>query len=84
MLFEKAKLDGVVTLHKNSFQPDTGVRTCIIFLTKKTQIELESEEADYPIFLATSQKVGQDSEGKPIFKVADDGTLTDKLDHDFV
>ena len=82
MLFEKAKLDGVVTLHKNSFQPDTGVRTCIIFLTKKTQIESESEEADYPIFLATSQKVGQDSEGKPIFKVADDGTLTDKLDHD--
>lgn len=82
MLFEKAYLDGVVTLHKNSFQPDTGVRTCVLLLTKKTEEEVHQADDDYDIFMAVSRKVGQDSEGVPIFKVAEDGTITDELDHD--
>lgn len=82
MLFENAFLDGVVTLHKDSFQPDTGVRTCIVFITKKTAEERAAEELDYDIYMAASQKVGQNSEGVPIFRIADDGTTTDEIDHD--
>ena len=33
-IFDKCELLGVVTLHKDTFQPDTGVRTCILFLRK--------------------------------------------------
>lgn len=80
LLFREARLDAVVTLHKNSFQPDTGVRTCIVFVTKFG--EHDDRDADYHIFLAASQKIGQDSEGVPIFRTADDGTRTDVLDHD--
>lgn len=80
LLFAQARLDAVVTLHKNSFQPDTGVRTCVIFGTKLA--EGEDPTADYEIFMATSQKIGQDSEGVPIFRMGDDGVLTSELDHD--
>lgn len=33
-LLAKYELNGVVTLHKDTFQPDTGVRTCVLFITK--------------------------------------------------
>ncbi|MDO4629077.1 MAG: N-6 DNA methylase [Planctomycetia bacterium] len=33
-LLENYELNGVVTLHKDTFQPDTGVRTCILFISK--------------------------------------------------
>lgn len=82
MLFEQAYLDGVVTLHKDSFQPDTGVRTCIVFLTKKTAAERALPEEDYDVFMAVSQKVGQTSKGDPVFKIADDGSSTTEIDHD--
>ena len=82
LLFEKARLDAVVTLHKDSFQPDTGVRTCVIFLTKKTAEELCEVEEDYDIYMAVSQKVGQTSEGEPIFVMNSDGVTTDQLDQD--
>ena len=82
LLFANAYLDGVVTLHKDSFQPDTGVRTCIVFITKKTEAERRLPDPDYGIFMAVSQKIGQNSEGEPIFRVADDGTPTEEIDHD--
>lgn len=82
MLFEKARLDAVVTLHKDSFQPDTGVRTCVIFLTKKTEDEPWLDDEDYDIYMAASQKVGQTSEGEPIFVMSADGVTTDQLDQD--
>lgn len=80
MLFQQARLDAIITLHKNAFMPDTGVRTCVIFLTKKSSNE--SLPDDYSIYMATSQKVGQDSEGVPIFRMGSDGVLTTDLDHD--
>lgn len=82
LLFERARLDGVITLHKDSFQPDTGVRTCVVFITKKTEVEMTQPEDDHDIFMAVSQKIGQTSEGEPIFKVNDDGVSTKTLDHD--
>lgn len=83
LLFEKAYLDAVITLHKDSFQPDTGVRTCIVLLTKKTRAQqLLPEDDDYEIYMAASQKVGQSSEGEPIFVVDDDGAPTEELDQD--
>jgi type I restriction enzyme M protein len=80
ILFEQARLDAIVTLSKNAFQPDTGVRTCVVFLTKNSPTT--DLDADYEIFMSSSQKVGQDSEGVAIFKMGDDGILTTELDHD--
>ncbi|MGP4063458.1 N-6 DNA methylase [Oceanobacillus sp. M65] len=78
-LFDHCKLLAVVNLHKNTFQPHTGVRTCLLIIEKKSNEELP---VDYPIFMAISRKIGQDSEGVPVYKRDHAGNLTDELDHD--
>ena len=73
-------LNGIVTLHKDTFQPDTGVRTCILFITKL--LEGESIPGDYPIFMAISQRIGQDSKGNSVFILDGNGNSTGQLNHD--
>lgn len=79
-LLEKYELNGVVTLHKDTFQPDTGVRTCILFITKPQ--EGANPTADYKIFMAQSQRIGQDSKGNSVFILDGNGNSTGKLNHD--
>ena len=80
-LFGTCKLIAIINLHKNTFQPHTGVRTCLIIVQKK---ELSSHSAsNYPIFMAISKGIGQDSEGKPIFKYDNaTGESSEELDSD--
>ena len=73
-------LNGIVTLHKDTFQPDTGVRTCILFITKPEKIEDIPE--NYKIFMAISQRIGQDSKGNSVFILDGNGNSTGKLNHD--
>ncbi|CAD5980598.1 Restriction enzyme BgcI subunit alpha [Planktothrix tepida] len=80
ILFRDARLLGVVNCHKNTFQPHTGVRTCLVFFQKNRP--KENPPDDYPIFMAISKKVGHDSEGIPIFKKEDSGSDSEILDHD--
>lgn len=58
-LLDKCEVVGVITLHKDTFQPDTGVRTCILFINKPKDGEIPRK--DYKIFMAMSQRIGQDS-----------------------
>jgi type I restriction enzyme M protein len=79
-LLTNHRLLAVVNCHKNTFQPHTGVRTCLVFVYRpKTE---ESVPKDYPIFMAVSRKIGQDSEGIPIFTRDESNQLTDVIDHD--
>ena len=79
-LFNICKLFAVINLHKNTFQPHTGVKTCLIILRKN---EKQAFEINYPIFMAISKKIGQDSEGKPIYKLDNaTGEPTEELDSD--
>lgn len=80
LLLDNFKLLAVVNCHKDTFQPHTGVRTCLVFVERpKDKKEIAN---DYKIFLAISKKIGQDSEGFPIFKRDKDNNITDKIDHD--
>jgi type I restriction enzyme M protein len=80
ILFMNAKLLVVVNCHKNTFQPDTGVRTCLLILRRLKKDE--KPPTDYEVFMAISQKIGRDSEGIPIFKVDSDGSTSEDIDHD--
>ena len=80
VMLRDAKLLGVVNCHKDTFQPHTGVRTCVVFLQKRS--EDEPEDDDYQVFMAISRKPGQDSEGKPIRVLGEDGDQTEQLDED--
>lgn len=79
-LLEHYQLLGVVNCHKNTFQPHTGVRTCLVFIYSPKKGE--KLQKDYRIFMGVSRKVGQDSEGIPIFKRDDKNQPTDVIDHD--
>ena len=79
LMFSTCELLAVVNCHKDTFQPHTGVRTCLLFVSKK-----ESLREDYPIYMAISKKIGQDSEGVPIFKRDSENNVTDEIDHDLV
>lgn len=81
LLFETAQLLAVVNLHKNTFQPDTGVRTCVVLVRKRLVdevVDLDNER----IFMALSQRVGRDSEGVPIYRIATGGEETDVVEED--
>lgn len=58
-----AQILAVVNLHEDTFEPFCGSKASVIFL-KKT----DTPPADYPIFMAVSNKVGQTSRGKAILK----------------
>lgn len=79
-MLSRCKVDAVVTLHKNTFEPDTGVRTCILFLSKP--LEDNSVPDDYTIFMAQSRRVGKDSKGEPVFALDEKGLATSELDED--
>lgn len=81
-LFQNSKLLSVINCHKNTFQPFTGPRPCLIVLEKRSHPVSLEEIEDYPIFMAISRKIGQDSEGVPTYKIDDIGNETDDLDHD--
>jgi len=80
LLFQEAQLVAVINCHKNTFQPYTGTRTCLLFAKKLPEGAVPPE--DYEIFMAISRKIGQDSEGKPIYKIDSSGQPTDEVDHD--
>lgn len=80
LLLDNFKLLAVVNCHKDTFQPHTGVRTCLVFVERpKDKKEIAQ---NYKIFFAISKKIGQDSEGFPIFKRTKDNIITDVIDHD--
>ncbi len=82
ILLEKCNLLAIIICHKNTFQPYTGVRTCIVIFQKKNNDDLAQKQKS--IFMAISRKIGQDSEGKPIYKRDDDNKENEIIDHDLL
>lgn len=78
-LFRHCRVLAVINCHKNTFQPYTGSRGCIIIAQKK---EHPGDDGEYPIFMAINRKIGQDSEGEPVYKKDDEGRSTSEIDHD--
>lgn len=78
-LFRHCRVLAVINCHKDTFQPYTGSRGCLIVAEKKKRT---SDDRRYKIFMAINRKIGQDSEGDPVYKKDDRGRPTDELDHD--
>ncbi len=78
-ILDRYQLEGVVTLHKDTFQPDTGVRTCVVFLSKPST---GAPPRTNKVFMAMSQRIGQDSKGNAVFILDADGKSTGVLNQD--
>lgn len=79
-LLENCEVNAIVTLHKDTFQPDTGVRTCVLVLHKP--LNGKKPRADYKIFMAQSQRIGQDSKGNNVYILDGNGNSTGLLNQD--
>jgi type I restriction enzyme M protein len=80
------KILGIVNCHPNTFAPFNGTKASILFLEKKSAPGFGRDE-NYPVFMAISQKVGQDSMGREIYKTNISGEFVIEngaavLDHD--
>lgn len=80
LLMDRFRLLAVVNCHKNTFQPHTGVRTALLLIQRPPAEE--APPADYPIFMGVSRRIGQDSEGAPIYMRDDGNRVTALIDHD--
>ncbi len=74
---KRARLLAVVGLHVNAFKPFTGTKTSVVFL-QKWGGAAGQPLADYPVFLATSQKSGKNSSGDYAYRTDDLGNLVDE------
>jgi type I restriction-modification system DNA methylase subunit len=81
-IFRHSFVRAVIACHKNTFKPYTGSRTALLVLTKKTDAEITKQDKNYPIFMAISRKIGQDSEGEPLYVKDEEGRPTNEVDHD--
>ena len=68
---ERARILAVVGLHTNTFKPHTGTKTSVLFLQKWNDDlaagPLCPRVADYPIFMAVSEKGGKDNSGDYVY-----------------
>lgn len=72
-LLRKCKIIASIDLHPDTFQPNNGTQTSVLILQKKTKEEEERERmtgkiADYNIFFAMVDNIGNDKRGNPIYK----------------
>ena len=72
-IIQHNKIIACVDLHPDTFQPNNGTQTSVLFLQKKTQEEMDEEMRirkmkPYNIFFAIADKIGHNKRGKTLFK----------------
>ena len=69
------KLLASVDLPVETFLPQVGVQASLLFLQKKTPLEMlvDPKNENYDVFMAIAEKVGKDRRGNVIYEKDDDG-----------
>lgn len=70
-LKSEVRIDGVVSLTQEAFQPSTHTKTSVLFITKLNKEELKKP---YNIYMAVVDSVGHDKNGKELYLYNKDGT----------
>ncbi len=63
-ILQKTNIIAVIDLPKETFQPETSTKTCVLILQKKK----EESPTNNKIFMAIPNYVGHDRRGRPIYK----------------
>ena len=69
------KLIASIDLPVETFKPQVGVQSSLLFLQKKTDAEelASIENDDYSVFMAIAEAVGKDLRGAPVYKRDEEG-----------
>lgn len=71
-IYDETYIIASIDLPSETFEPHTGTKTSVLILKKKSEIE-KKISANYDIFMAMPEFVGQDRRGNPIYKATPDG-----------
>ena len=79
-LMRKTHIIASIDLHADTFQPHNGTQCSILFVVKKSDVEIAEEEKlgtipDYNIFMAMIDHIGHDKRGNTIYKRDEEGNL---------
>lgn len=77
-IIQHCKIIASIDLHPDTFQPNNGTQTSVLFLQKKTQQEMDEElrtrkMKNYNVFFAMVDKMGHDKRGNTVFKRDNEG-----------
>ena len=82
---ERCRILAVISLHKNTFKPHTGIRTGVLFLQKWNNNpdlgQLCPRVEDYEIFCAIQKKESVNNKGLKVYVKNSKGFLRDKHGH---
>ena len=69
------KLLASVDLPVETFKPQVGIQSSLLFMQKKTDSEqlVPLDDEDYNVFMAVVEKVGKDLRGAPVYKKDEEG-----------
>ena len=73
----RARVLAVVGLHVNTFKPFTGTKTSVVFMQKWGGLAGD-ELANYPIYMAASQRSGKNNSGEYVYKHDAQGNVVDE------
>lgn len=62
---EHARIDAIISMPENLFQPHTHAKTCVVIITKFAK-GISRVDPDHQIFMAVAKWCGHDSRGLPI------------------
>ncbi|QHT58618.1 N-6 DNA methylase [Paenibacillus lycopersici] len=68
-LTKRAKINAIVAMPEDLFQPHTHAKTCVVICEKVDEVPTEP----YPIFMSEVEWCGHDSRGNPTYRVNADG-----------
>lgn len=74
-ILQHFKLIASIDLPVETFLPQVGVQASLLFLQKKTALEMlqDYSKEEYDVFMAIAEKVGKDRRGNVIYERDDDG-----------
>lgn len=74
------KIDAVVDLPGDTFQPHTGTKTCLLILTRrKSPLADLSKVRPYKIFMSRPKLIGHDRRGNPVYRRDEFGQSTGEI-----
>ena len=79
-LLRHLKVQALVDLPPDTFQPHTGTKACLLVATRRrVPAKSLAQVRPYRLFLSSPRWIGHDRRGRPVYRRAPDGSTTGEL-----
>lgn len=79
-LLRNLKVNAVIDLPPETFQPHTGTKTCLLVGSRRSKPSKSlASVRPYKIFMSVPKWIGHDRRGRPVYRKAEDGSSTEQI-----